>query len=105
MDYMEGVKALVCGMTTVFAVLIIIAIIIDMFKYIQPKKVEHKHNNTFEVAAILENAPVSAVHKADELELVAVITASIAASLNTTADKLVVTSFKKVNSRNNWANR
>ena len=38
----------------------------------------------------------------DDLELVAVITAAIAASENTPADGLVVRSIRKVNKTNNW---
>ncbi len=92
MDYMEGIKALVCGMTTVFLVLILIAIIIDLFKYLKPKALEKKHEHA-EVAAFVEK---DAVKQQDDLELIAVITAAIAASLNTSTDNLVVTSFRKI---------
>lgn len=94
MDYMEGVKALVCGMTTVFVVLIVIALVIDLFKYIKPKKNESKHEHTEVVAMVEKTEP----QKQDDLELIAVITAAIAASLNTTSDNLVVTSFRKIRS-------
>ena len=94
MDYMEGVKALVCGMTTVFVVLIVIAIVIDLFKYIKPKNIEKKREHTEVVAMIEKEEPKGQ----DDLELIAVITTAIAASLNTTSDKLVVTSFRKIRS-------
>lgn len=94
MDYMEGVKALVCGMTTVFVVLIVIAIIIDLFKFIKPKTTEKKHEHN-EIVAIIEKGTPK---QQDDLEIIAVITAAIAASLNTTSDNLVVTSFRKIRS-------
>lgn len=94
MDYFEGVKALVCGMTTVFIVLIVIAVIIDLLKYIKPKNIEKKHEHN-EVVAIIEK---ESTKQQDDLELIAVITAAIAASLNTTSDNLVVTSFRKIRS-------
>ncbi|PKM95840.1 MAG: hypothetical protein CVU84_03295 [Firmicutes bacterium HGW-Firmicutes-1] len=97
MDYMEGVKALFCGMTTVFAVLILISIVISLFKYIKPtEKSIPKSDNV--IAPVAQTTVV--VKKEDDLELVAVITATIAASLNTTADRLRVTSFRRVNAKN-----
>lgn len=93
----EGVIALISGMGIVFAVLILIAIIIWAFKFIkQPGKKE---------VVVPEPLPVQAPveEETDDLELVAVITAAIAASLNTTTDKLQVKSFRKIGSnRSRW---
>ncbi|GMQ60100.1 hypothetical protein AN1V17_45000 [Vallitalea sediminicola] len=93
----EGVIALISGMGIVFAVLILIAIIIWAFKFIkQPDKKE---------VVVPEPLPVQAPveEETDDLELVAVITAAIAASLNTTTDKLQVKSFRKIGSnRSRW---
>lgn len=103
MDLAEGVKALVLGMTTTFLVLILISIIISLFKYINPTEKPSKKalNNT-----VVTQTPVTVVSdvekKNNELELIAVITTAIAASLNTTADKLRVTSFRKLNKNSRW---
>lgn len=96
---MEGLIALISGMGIVFAVLILIAFIIWMFKFIdQPKKKE---------VVVPESVPAEVTIReedtTDDLELVAVITAAIAASLNTTTDKLQVKSFRKIGSnRSRW---
>lgn len=95
MDYMEGVKALVFGMSTVFIVLILIAIVIDLLKYIKPKKIEKKHEHNEIVAMVEKETP----KQEDDLELIAVLTAAIAASLDTTVDNLVVTSFRKIKNK------
>ncbi|GKX30148.1 hypothetical protein SH1V18_26280 [Vallitalea longa] len=93
----EGVIALISGMGIVFAVLILIAFVIWMFKFIkQPEKKE---------VVVPQAAPVQAEpeEETDDLELVAVITAAIAASLNTTTDKLQVKSFRRIGSnRSRW---
>ena len=81
------------GMGTVFIVLIFISWLIGLMKYIN--KFEKK-------AAPKEAAPAPVVETVpaeedltDDLELVAVITAAIAASENTSADGLVVRSIKR----------
>ena len=94
------------GMGTVFIVLIFIAFIISLFKYIS--KFENymaNRKNKKEADAAGEtvnpaNAPVvydsaDLAPGEDPLELIAVITAAIAASENTTVDRLVVRSIKK----------
>jgi sodium pump decarboxylase gamma subunit len=95
MDYTEGLKALICGLTTVFLVLITISLVISLFKYIKPKKKEVKAKAV--VAPVVEK-PIVIKKQEDDLELIAVITAAIAASLNTTTDRLMVTSFRKIKS-------
>ena len=107
------------GMGIVFLVLIFIAFIISRFKYIskfenwlsvrkdlKKKKKENKNANGTEEAFVPktpENAPVvfeSEPDLADDLELVAVITAAVAASMNTSVDQLVVRSIiKRKNNR------
>jgi sodium pump decarboxylase gamma subunit len=94
----EGLIALISGMSIVFIVLILIAFIIWLFKFIdQPKKKE---------VVVPESIPTQVTIEEDEtddLELVAVISAAIAASLNTTTDKLQVKSFRKIGStRSKW---
>ena len=88
------------GMGTVFAVLIFLALIISTMKYIgaafeQPTK----------KSVLAETKPVvtetTSVDEADDLELIAVITAAIAAQEGTSTDGFVVRSIRRRPS-NNW---
>lgn len=97
------------GLLIVFAVLILIILIIDMFKiipYIQEKranKVKHTETNNTAVDNVInqivekEEAEVIT----DDYELIAVITAAICASMgeNVPADGLIVRSIRRVNKR------
>ena len=88
------------GMGTVFAVLILIAVLIYCFTYIpkiqaafakKEKKVEAAADNA--VAQIVENEAV----QEDDLELIAVIAAAIAASEGAaSADGYVVRSIRRI---------
>jgi sodium pump decarboxylase gamma subunit len=89
------------GMGTVFAVLILIAVLIYCFTFIpkiqaafskKDKKVESAADNA--VAQIVEN---EAVQEEDDLELIAVIAAAIAASEGATStDGYVVRSIRRI---------
>ena len=94
------------GMGIVFIVLIFIAFIISLFKYIN--KFEHylaNRKNKKDAAPAFEpkspeGAPVvydmpDSEDNTDPYELIAVITAAIAASENTTVDQLVVRSIRR----------
>ncbi len=89
------------GMGTVFAVLIFISLLIGCFKYINvfEGRMKAKKASSAPAAPVAPEAPapVAAVEEnlADDLELVAVITAAIAASANTSADGLVVRSIRR----------
>lgn len=85
-----GLNTVMC-MAIVFIVLIFIALLISCFKFIgKVQKTEKKEEVVTEVAA----APVVEENLVDDLELVAVITAAIAAAEETeSADGLVVRSI------------
>ncbi|MDO5415924.1 MAG: OadG family transporter subunit [Lachnospiraceae bacterium] len=87
------------GMGTVFIVLIFISLIIGCFKYINEweKKAGAKSAPAAPAPAPAPAvaAPVEEEELVDDLELVAVITAAIAASMNTSTDGLVVRSIKR----------
>jgi len=93
------------GMGTVFVVLILIAFIISLFKYISQfeAKLKEKKENTVDTAKAVDNAVAQIIETeqnaaADDLELVAVISAAIAAyeSANgNSGDGYVVRSIKK----------
>ncbi len=98
----------IIGMGTVFVVLIFISFLISLFKYIsawENKMKNKKEQNSIESTAV-DNTIAQIVEKeeaneTDDLELVAVITAAIAAMEGTSPDGLVVRSIKKVN-KNKW---
>lgn len=92
----KAVLNTVIGMGTVFIVLIFISFIISLLKYVNNIGAKKE-----EPAGGVENAIsqiVTAEEESDEtddLELVAVITAAIAASEGTSSDGLVVRSIKR----------
>ena len=84
------------GMGTVFGVLILISLIIYCFRFIGDLQNIGKKKQTVEavvtndVPEVAEEAPLT-----DDLELVAVITAAIAASEGTSTDSFVVRSIHR----------
>jgi sodium pump decarboxylase gamma subunit len=99
----KGKKAVlntVIGMGTVFVVLIFISFIISLFKYINVFEEKQKNKKGAAGApSSVDNAIAQIVsteeNEADDLELVAVITAAIAAAEGTSSDGLVVRSIRK----------
>jgi Na+-transporting methylmalonyl-CoA/oxaloacetate decarboxylase gamma subunit len=98
-------------MGTVFIILIIISFVISMIKHVNftKKPIVHPsdglHDNKLHLAAVVEKEEPTEP-KQDENELVAVLTAAIAASLHTTTDSLQVRSFRRIGNRNlKWKNR
>ena len=92
------------GMGSVFAVLILLAFIISLFKYVSVFENRGKaKKDAAEKAAAPAPAPVApaAPAPADDLQLIAVITAAIAAAEGTSADGFVVRSIKR-RSNNKW---
>lgn len=83
----------VMGMGTVFIVLIFISWLISLMKHIS--KFEKKTAPAAPAPAPAPAAVLPEEDLVDDLELVAVITAAIAASENTSADGLVVRSIKR----------
>ena len=100
----------VVGLGTVFIVLFFLVFVIALFKYI-PGLVDSfgKKKTETPAPAPVSAAPAPAVVPAaeeeevltDDLELVAVIAAAIAASENTSPDSFVVRSIRK-SKKNNW---
>ena len=97
----------VLGMGTVFAVLIFIAFIISLFKYISviENALKNKKNKkTEEVITTKSEAQAASVvdeEYCDDLELVAVIAAAIAVAEGTSTDSFVVRSIRRRPS-NKW---
>ncbi len=94
------------GMGSVFAVLILLAFIISLFKYVSvfenrgKAKKDEKEKVTAPAQAAAPTVPTE-ISPADDLQLVAVITAAIAAAEGTSADGFVVRSIKR-RSNNKW---
>lgn len=90
----------VIGMGTVFLVLIGISLLIGLFKYISAAE-NRSREKAKKTAPAVDNVIAQIVQKeeaqTEELELVAVITAAIAAAQGTSSDGLVVRSIRKVN--------
>ena len=90
------------GMGTVFVVLIFLALVISSMKYIPVLLDKLSKKNTVEEVkpVVVEAAPV-VEDETDDLELIAVITAAIAAQEGTSTDGFVVRSIKRRPS-NKW---
>lgn len=93
------------GMGTVFAVLIFIAFIISLFKYIPAiQEAFARKSKKAEITAVSEAeilSPEASVDVTDDLELAAVIAAAVAAYEGTTTDGFVVRSIKR-RKANKW---
>lgn len=88
------------GMGTVFLVLIFISLLISCFKYINAFEKKMKDKEAAAAPAVSAPAPAAVPvaeeeELVDDLELVAVITAAIAASTGSSGDGLVVRSIKR----------
>ena len=104
-----GINTVIC-LAVVFAVLIFISFLISLFKYIP--KLEAALSKNDKKTELAENAVVNTVSQievkeeeeelSDDLELVAVITAAIAASAGTSTDGFVVRSIRRSNN-SRWA--
>ena len=93
------------GMGTVFIILILISLLISLFGFI-PKIMNKSKKPAVEEAVVAAPAEVPVVEEselADDLELVAVIAAAIAASEGTSTDSFTVRSIRKNNARK-WQN-
>lgn len=101
----------IIGICLVFAVLILISFIIGLFKYIsifEQKMKDKKSGNAGAKDASVDDTIAQIAQKeeeeyTDDLELVAVIAAAIAASEGVSPDGLVVRSIRKVNKKR-WQN-
>lgn len=98
----EGIVTLVVGMSVVFVTLIILVVILEMSgKFFSSLELENKKKIVEpQIKANLVD-DLEESNLVDDLELIAVITAAIAASMGTTADNLQVRSIRKVN--NSWS--
>ncbi|NMA84772.1 MAG: hypothetical protein GX962_13030 [Epulopiscium sp.] len=95
----EGLMITIIGMGITLLSLLLLSYILDLFGYLSKGKPKTE--------AAVEEVVVTDVEESeeeiDDLELIAVISAAIAASLETTTDQLQIRSFKRVgNPNSNW---
>ena len=98
----NGLTATISGVVTVFVVLILVAAIISQLRHVNRLQFSRIFGRTPEKNTLQSRSSVveaTEERETDDLELVAVITAAIAASMNTTADKLMVRSIRRVKGR------
>lgn len=96
----------IMGISIVFVMLLLISFLISLFKLLGRFSAENRKTAVDEAPA--SPAPIETVDEADDLELVAVITAAIhayeeAQGNDIPADALVVRSIKKIN-KSKWQN-
>lgn len=103
---MEALVHTLIGMGTVFIILIVISLIISLFKFIPKIQAAFSKKKEVAPAPVKETPVVAAIEEVeeetDDLELVAVITAAIAASMgSSTTDGFVVRSIRRTKG-NRW---
>lgn len=104
----RGLEVTVTGLVVVFSVLIILMLVLILMKvvfYKEPKEEKGSEALKERPAPVSANAsaqkakPTESVKKVDDKELIAVITAAIAASLNTSTYNLKVKSFRRISDK------
>ena len=93
-----GGQTTVIGLAIVFAVLIILMIVLSLFKVIFDKKPK---TQAAPAASPAQAAPVEeeTADDTDEEELIAVLTAAVAASLNTSTYNLRIKSYRRTDNK------
>lgn len=88
----------VLGMGIVFSVLVVLMIVLYLFKVIF-----HKQPKKQEVTAPVQETVAEPENEMDDDELIAVLTAAVAASLNTSTYNLNIKSYRRIdNTRPAW---
>ncbi|MBO5196399.1 MAG: OadG family protein [Clostridia bacterium] len=120
MDFAErmayGLQVFVVGLGTVFAVLVILWLALVLFKVFsydlpqkKAKKLAEEAASKVEAAPIVEETPISVIEEpvSDDTQLIAVITAAIAAYNAQSGNSLPfrVVSFKRAGGANGWSGK
>ncbi len=100
----KGLLYTIIGFSIVLFILILITCVLYIFSAVVNMSVPKKNNEQKPAPVEPEIEPeikpeILQTEPQDDEELIAVITAAVAASLNTSSDKLIVRSIRKVN---NW---
>ena len=91
-----GLQTTGVGLGIVFAVLIIIMAVLYCFKFIFDKKPEVQKEPAAAPTPVQEASPAAAAAPQNDDELIAVLTAAVAASLNTSTYNLHIKSYRRV---------
>ena len=91
-----GITTLV-GLSIVFAVLIVLMIVLMLFKVIFYKDPKKKAADPAPV--VVQETPAVKDEEVDESELIAVLTAAVAASLNTSTYNLKIKSYRRTDNK------
>ncbi len=102
----QGLPIAIIGYVMVFVVLAILWAVIEIMRIVVTPKAAKKVEKDAESVKTEETlSDVIVEDETDESELVAVLTAAVAASLNTSTYNLKIKSFKRIDTKNNvWAN-
>ncbi|MCC8170165.1 MAG: OadG family protein [Oscillospiraceae bacterium] len=95
-----GGQTTVIGLAIVFSVLVVLMIVLYLFKVIFYKDPNKKKmaDTKQEPAPTIETAP-AVTEETDEEELIAVLTAAVAASLNTSTYNLRIKSYRRTDNK------
>lgn len=91
-----GLSTTIVGLSTVFLVLIVLMLVVMAMKYIFAEKHKKAKKNEMTVEPVITAEP-----EKNEEELIAVLTAAVAASLNTSTYNLKIKSYRRIASNNN----
>ena len=95
-----GGMTTVIGLSIVFGVLVILMLVLILFKvifYKDPSK--QKKETVAEVSTPVVSEAIEVKDETDEEELIAILTAAVAASLNTSTYNLQIKSYRRVDDR------
>lgn len=104
----EGLQVTIVGIAIVFAVLVILMFVLmgmkTLFYNDNSKKEQNTPSNSNKTLPQAANATAKSAPEMDEGELIAVLTAAIAASLNTSSYNLNIKSYRRVgNALPSWS--
>ena len=102
----QGLPIAIIGYVLVFVVLAILWGIIEIMHYaLTPKEKKANADKSTNSTADIKTETVVEAEQVEDGELVAILTAAVAASLNTSTYNLKIKSFKRIDTKNNvWAN-
>lgn len=94
----KGLQTTVIGLVIVFGVLAVLMIVLILMKKIFYKEPAKKAQQPMQAAKPAPAAPAAVKEELDDAELIAVLTAAVAASLNTSTYNLHIKSYRRLDS-------
>jgi len=99
----DGLVVVIIGFAMVFIILAFISFVLSIFSFISKLNQRKTAEETLQPEPISELIKIDNENKEDDLELVAAITAAIAASMNTVSDRIIIHSIRKTSDWNKAA--